>query len=185
MIYFDHVKQIISPSMLRRLLSIALFSVLLSSCGNRVSKDNPSKNEESGITTIVEFDSLIANPDSYVGKTISIEGKVVHVCTETGKKMFITGHNPDVRLYVAAGDKISKFPMELLGSEITVEGLITRVSGTANSETEMKEGGMKEMHQGQNHAESMSQDSCETEKAVSGQLSLTDIRMEYKSHAVK
>lgn len=171
--------------MLRSLLSIAVLSVLLSSCGNRVSKDAVLKNEESVVTARVEFDSLIANPDNYIGKTISIEGKVVHVCTETGKKMFITGHNPDVRLYVAAGDKISKFPMELLGSEITVEGLITKAPGVANNEPEMKEGGMKEMREGQNHTGSLSSDSCETEKAISGQLSLADIRMVYNSHTVK
>ena len=39
----------------------------------------------------VEFASLIANPENYVGKNIIVEGKVVHVCTETGKKMFIVG----------------------------------------------------------------------------------------------
>ena len=36
--------------------------------------------------TKVEFASLIENPDNYVGKNIIVEGKVVHVCTETGKE---------------------------------------------------------------------------------------------------
>ena len=101
----------------------------------RYQKNVTSKMKNQLITAKVEFDSLIANPENYIGKTISIEGKVVHVCTETGKKMFITGHNPDVRLYVAAGDKISKFPMELLGSEITVEGLITKAPGASKQRT--------------------------------------------------
>ena len=59
-----------------------------------------------------------------------MEGKVIHVCTETGKKMFIVGEDPDVRLFVAAGENISKFPMELLGSEIIVKGRIIKAGGT-------------------------------------------------------
>ena len=38
------------------------------------------------------------------------------------KKMFIVGENPDVRLFIAAGENMPKFPMELLGSEVIVEG---------------------------------------------------------------
>jgi hypothetical protein len=157
-----------------------MLAVTISSCGTNGSKNVTTQNAG---TVKVAFDSLIANPESYIGQTISIEGKVVHVCTETGKKMFITGQNPDVRLYVAAGDKISKFPMELLGSEITVEGLIVRAPVAQSSEPEMEGGAMKEMHSSEHKA--MTGDSCETEKAMSAQLSLSDIRMQYNSHTVK
>jgi hypothetical protein len=162
--------------MLRRLLFLVVLATALTSCGNKASNNTTAQNAESTAAMKVAFDSLIANPDNYIGKTISLEGKVIHVCTETGKKMFITGSNPDVSLYIAAGDKISKFPMELLGSEITVEGLITRAPGAESSEPEMKhEGKQKEM----------SGDSCETEKAMSAQVSLSDIRMQYISHIAK
>lgn len=169
--------------MLRRLLFLVVLAAALNSCGNKASNNTTAQNAESTVTMKVAFDSLIANPDNYIGKTISLEGKVIHVCTETGKKMFITGSNPDVSLYIAAGDKISKFPMELLGSEITVEGLITRAPGAESSEPEMKEEGMKKMHEGKQ--KEMSGDSCETEKAMSAQVSLSDIRMQYISHIAK
>ena len=51
------------------------------------------------------------------------------------KKCLLSVNNPDVRLFVAAGENISKFPMELLGSEIIVEGLITKVGETAPAAT--------------------------------------------------
>ena len=177
-----------STIMIRHLIYFAMLAVTISSCGNNESKKVISKDGESAGTIKVAFDSLIAKPESFIGKTISLEGKVVHVCTETGKKMFITGNNPDFRLYVGAGDKISKFPMELLGSEITVEGVIVRAPGAENSDHPMKEGAMKEgamkgMHDGESKA--MAGDSCETEKALSGQMSLADIRMEYRSHTVR
>ena len=117
--------------MVKRLFLIMLTAALLTSCGNTGKKVASTKIGESESGTKVEFASLIANPESYIGKNIVVEGKVVHVCTETGKKLFIVGENPDIRLYVAAGENISKFPMELLGNNITVEGVITRVGGPA------------------------------------------------------
>ncbi len=161
--------------MIKRTLSFLLVSAIMISCGNAGKKDVSSKSESSEKGEKVEFALLAANPDQYVGKNIIIEGKVVHVCTETGKKMFIVGENPDVRLFVAAGENISKFPMELLGSEIVVEGRITKTGGTAIAE---KEQGMKEMegrHSSEGEAKAMTSDSCETETALANQPSLANI----------
>jgi RecJ-like exonuclease len=161
--------------MYKRLLLFVLISAMITACGNSGKNDVSVNQEGSDASAKVEFAALSSNPDDYVGKTISVEGKVVHVCTESGKKMFLVGENPDVRLFVAAGENISKFPMELLGSEITVEGVITKraVQQTASMEGH-KEG-----------TGDMAADSCETEKAMAAQSSMTDIIMEYKSHVVK
>jgi len=171
--------------MIRRIFSLVIISVLISSCGNTGKKEATSKTEGSKTGEKVEFASLIANPDNYVGKNIIVEGKVVHVCTKSGKKMFIVGENPDVRLFVAAGENISKFPMELLGSEVIVEGLITKVGGTAMAANETPVKSEEGMHASEGGVKTMSGDSCETETALAGQPSLANIIMEYKSHSVK
>ena len=162
--------------MYKRLLLFVLISAIITACGNSGKNDVQVKQEGADASAKVEFASLSENPDNYVGKTISVEGKVVHVCTQSGKKMFLVGENPDIRLFIAAGETISKFPMELLGSEITVEGVITK---RASQQTAKTEGMPKE-----GNAE-MAADSCETEKALAAQTSMTDIIMEYKSHVVK
>ena len=91
------------------------------------------------------------------------------------RKCFLSEKIPTSDLFVAAGENISKFPMELLGSEITVEGVITkRGAQTAKMEGMHKEGNAE-----------MAADSCETEKAMATQSSMADIIMEYKSHTVK
>ena len=131
--------------------------------GNSGTKEISSKSGLSESTTKVEFDSLSANPDKYVGKNIIVEGKVVHVCVNSGKKLFITGNNPDVMLFIAAGENMPKFPMELLGSEVIVEGLITKIGGPDSPAVE----------------------NCETEKTLSEQPALANVIMEYKSHTVK
>ncbi len=171
--------------MIRRIFSFVLIAAFVSSCGNSGTKEVASRTKGSEPSVKVEFAALIENPDNYVGKNIIVEGKVVHVCTETGKKMFIVGDNPDVRLYVAAGENISKFPMELLGSEVVVEGLITRVGGTSMTANEKPAKKAGEMQAAEGGAKTMTGDSCETETALAGQPSLSNIIMEYKSHTVK
>jgi RecJ-like exonuclease len=171
--------------MIKRIIPFVFIAAVLSSCGNSGSKEADLGTYSSGNSLKVEFASLIENPDNYMDKNIIVEGKVVHVCTMSGKKLFIVGDNPDVRLFIAAGEDMPKFPMELLGSEVVVEGKITRVAGAAMSEGEgiMMEGeGMHAMGVGSN---TMMSDTCETETALASQLALADVVMEYKSHTVK
>ena len=86
-----------TKSMIRRILSLVVIAVMVASCGNTGNKEAAVKQEgESG--SVVQFASLAENPDNYLGKTITVEGKVVHVCTHSGKKLFIVGENPDFRL---------------------------------------------------------------------------------------
>jgi len=171
--------------MFRHIFSILIIASILSSCSNSGNKEANSKAEGPDNSIKVEFASLIENPDSYMDKNITVEGKVVHVCTMSGKKLFIVGDNPDVRLYIAAGEDMPKFPLELLGSEVVVEGLITRVAGPAMGEGEGQMGGGEGMHAMEGASNTMQPDSCETETALSSQLALADVVMEYKSHIVK
>jgi hypothetical protein len=167
--------------MIRHILSFVVIAAFLSSCGNTGKKEVSSKSEGSTDAVKVEFASLVKDPDSYVGKNIIVEGKVVHVCLETGKKLFIVGENPDIRLYIAAGENMPKFPTTLLGSEVVVEGMITK-AGVA---PEMAAGEKPAMNMAEGSAKTMGVDNCETETALAGQSSLANIVMDYKSHTVK
>jgi hypothetical protein len=168
--------------MIKKIFSISIIALLVLSCGNKGKKE-VSQNAGNPESVKVEFASLIANPSEYVGKNISVEGKVVHVCTMSGKKLFITGENPDVRLYVQAGEEMPKFPMELLGSEIVVEGTLTQPVATAMA----GEGGMMEgeaMMKEEGVAKSAGADTCETAKALASQPVLSDLMMIYSKHSV-
>jgi hypothetical protein len=160
--------------MIRHFLSLVILSAFLSSCGNNTNKvaSVGSESPDQGIK--VEFSSLVENPDNFVDKNIIVEGKVVHVCTHSGKKLFIVGENPDVRLFIAAGEDMPKFSMDLLGSEVIVEGHLTRLAATEPAAG---------LHEG--NAEKSSGENCETEAAVAAQPALANIVMEYKKHTVK
>jgi len=169
--------------MIKRIFTFAVLVALLTSCGNTGKKVETAKPIAVEGIEIVNFDSLVANTDNYVGRNIMVEGKVVHVCTESGKKLFIVGTNPDIRLIILAGENMSKFPMELLGNEVMVEGTINKkaVAGTGMGEGKHS----KETGKIAEGEKKMAGDSCETETALAAQTSLKDVYMDYKSHSVK
>jgi hypothetical protein len=171
--------------MAKRIFLFIFIAAIISACGNTGNKGDLSKAEGQEKAAKIEFASLVKNPDEYIGKNISIEGKVVHVCLHSGKKLFIVGEDPDVRLFITAGEDMPKFPLDLLGSEVVVEGLISKVSGP-----EMGRGKNHEDSEGKTQTtecadEALSGENCETETALAIQPSLANIVMAYHSHSVK
>ena len=160
---------------MKQFLAFSLIALFLASCGNNQSNNVSSGTD--GASVKAEFTALIENPDNFVDKDILIEGKVVHVCTHTGKKMFIVGENPDIRLYIEAGEATPKFPMDLLGSEISVEGKLTRLTTPAKPAAVAHEGDAAKV--------TATGEACETEAAVEAQPVLADMVLTYKSHTVK
>ena len=168
--------------MIRNFLLVVAAAALISACGNTGKEGVSSKAGLAGDCTQVEFTSLVENPGEYVGKNISIEGKVVHVCMHSGKKMFIVGENPDIRLFITAGDEMPKFPTELLGSEIVVEGMLTKSAKAEMSGGQHNHSG-EGMKKGEGVAEA-SGDSCSTEAALAAQPVLADLMMIYNKHTL-
>ena len=62
--------------------------------------------------------------EKYMDQKIQIEGLVVHVCKHGGKKMFIVGDDPDIRVKIDATDEVSVFDMELEGNTVMVQGIV-------------------------------------------------------------
>lgn len=68
-------------------------------------------------------DSLIANSQKYLGKTVEIEGTVVHVCGANAQKMKLKTEKGSV-IMIAASAKIPAFSRKLSGERIRVVGLV-------------------------------------------------------------
>jgi len=156
--------------MIKRILGLAVIVAIIGACGNTAEdKTAPAENEMQ--SSEITFTSLTDNPEDFVGKEISLEGKVVHVCMHSGKKMYIVGENPDIRLFISAGEDVPKFPMELLGSEIKVTGVLNKIEAGADMEKE--------------HENTEEGEGCETEEAIAKQPVLADMVLNYESHSVK
>jgi hypothetical protein len=181
--------------MIRKILSLAAVVILFSSCGNKTGGDKPVK---------VEFAALIENPANYIDKNIKVEGKVVMVCPHTGKEMFIVGKNPDIMLKIASAENSPKFPAELVGSTISVEGRLEKASNAEKPSEEATDTTMKKasccgdsakmgMNKSaccgdsakmsmENNDTSKKAAMCKTEAALAKQSSLSDLMMIYNKH---
>lgn len=180
--------------MTKKIFAFIIAALIVASCGNKSNKTVSENTPGTDPAVNIQFASLVENPGNYVDKNIIVEGKVVHVCPHTGKKMYIVGENPDIMLYVSAGDNSPKFPMELLGSKITVEGRIAQaVTADKPAEEGMNPGIAAAACAGSNTLSGMAccADStkmkaaeCETEAALSKQPALADLMMIYNKHTV-
>ena len=164
--------------MMKKIFGILMIAFLVASCANSTGE---KKSETEAAPVAVEFASLIENPAGFLNKDITIEGSVVHVCKHSGKKMFIVGENPDIRLFISADDEVPVFPMELLGSTVSVKGHLAMVAEAAE-EGEHAEGSIEGMEEVELTAEG---EDCETEAAVAAQPVLANYVLHYKSHEEK
>jgi len=169
--------------MVRKLFSLLALTLLISSCGNSGKKGVSASEEGAALTNKVEFAALIENPGDFIGKIISVEGKVVHVCTQSGKKLFITGVNPDITLYIQAGEDMPKFPMDLLGSEVVVEGTLSQIPAMGAGMGEGMHSG-EGMKSGEAATGIPGADTCATSKALASQPVLSDLMMVYNRHVL-
>jgi len=79
-------------------------------------------------TLIVSVDSVQKNPEKYFDKTISLQGRVIHTCKVSGKKMFLSGSDEQNLIRINAGDNISRFEESLQGEVVIAKGVLTPVT---------------------------------------------------------
>jgi hypothetical protein len=178
--------------MVNKIFSFVIAAMIVASCGNKSTKGVSENTPVNEPAVNVQFASLVENPGNYIDKNIIVEGKVVHVCPHTGKKMFIVGENPDIMLYVSAEENTPKFPVELLGSTIAVEGRIAQAITAEKPAEEAMNPGTEtatccdSAKSGQACADStkMAADECEEETALAKQPALADLMMIYNKHTV-
>ncbi len=100
-------------------ITIILALVMLNSCTWEKTEPQAQKNQ------IYTVDDLMNEDFVYkVGDKVSVEGLCVHVCSHSGKKMFISGATPDNRLQIFTGDNIPSFDKKYEGSKVIVTGLL-------------------------------------------------------------
>lgn len=77
---------------------------------------------------IVSVDSVQKNPEKYFDKAISIQGRVIHTCKVSGKKMFLAGSDEQNLIRINAGENISRFDESLQGEIVIAKGVLTPIT---------------------------------------------------------
>lgn len=80
-------------------------------------------------TRVLSLTELVAKPDTYVGKTVQVQGKITEVCQAMGCWVMITdGKTATMRIQMEEG-KVS-FPKDAAGKPVVAEGKLSKHSLT-------------------------------------------------------
>lgn len=71
---------------------------------------------------------LMAEPDTYVGKVVRVEGRVTAVCEKRGCWMTLAPDEGDRDLRIKVDDGEIVFPIEAKGKRAIAEGAFTRIA---------------------------------------------------------
>lgn len=83
-----------------------------------------------GATELVKISELLAKPDTYVGKTVRVEGLITDVCPKRGCWMNLAGDKEFQSLRIKVDDGVIVFPMDAKGKRATAEGVFTKIELT-------------------------------------------------------
>jgi len=114
------------------LLPIMVCSLFLYACNNNKSVQNEA--------VPVKLTEIKSQAPELMGKLVSVEGMVAHVCRESGKRLFLGEES----FKVLATNKVPTFNVEMEGSDVAITGFLKedRIDETylANWEKELEDG---------------------------------------------
>lgn len=103
----------------------------------------------------VALSELLEHPDSYVGKTVRVEGLVVDVCKKRGCWMELAGDQEFQSIKIKVDDGVIVFPMEAKGKKAVAEGVFDKIVL----------GAQKHDGHGEGHGDHAGHDHAKAEKA--------------------
>lgn len=111
---------------MRSFVILALIGTILLG-GGAAQADTPGKIYGKGVaaTDTVKVSDLMAAPESYVGKTIRVQGTAVGVCAHRGCWINIASDQEGQVVRVKVKDGEIVFPAEIMGDQVLAEGVWT------------------------------------------------------------
>lgn len=128
-------------------------------CNGKKAQKNNSEND-SVVSTVFTVDSLLTAADQLVNKTITVEGTCTHLCTHSGKKLFLEGSADSVSIRAEAE---KPFRQECIDKRVRVTGKLIeeRIDEPYLAEWESEINVNDSTHEG-----------CKTEKNAVGQKNM-------------
>jgi len=102
---------------MRQFFLLAVFALALFSCSG-------GKNQGDTSVPAFELDNLLAVAEQAVNDTLTVVGYVTHTCMHSGKRCIIVGESQKTSLRVEAEGEIESFSSELIGSKLSITGIL-------------------------------------------------------------
>jgi len=103
---------------MKKFFLFALLLIALASCSGNI------KQAEVAEVTTFELDDLMLLADQKINDTLTVVGYVTHTCKHSGQRCFIEGESQDISMRIEAKGDIGSFDAELVGSKLSVTGII-------------------------------------------------------------
>ncbi len=144
--------------------------MLAASCGSK-------NTNEVEVAEALSVDTIVANPEAFLGDTVTIEGVVSHLCKHGGKKAFVLGADENTMIRCEATPEMGgAFPQESIHKPIRVTGVVveSRIDEETVKQMEAQHAEQVKMvaeQAGQEQADAVAQAAtgCETERKAQGQ----------------
>lgn len=150
------------------------FAAILTFAATGCSSKASTETAEADAITV---DTILANPEAFVGQTVTIEGVVSHLCKHGGRKAFLLGSDDNTMIRCDATPEMGNvFPQETIHQPLRVTGVVmeSRLDEQVIRGLEQDRQGQIERiaeQQGQEEAENYKNTptGCETERKAAGQ----------------
>ena len=101
-------------------LTVVVLAFALFSCnGNK-----KTENEESQSAKVMKVDEALVEAENHVGDTITVEGLCAHICSHSGRKMFLMGSDDTKMLRVESMELGEPFKQECIEHNVSVKGIV-------------------------------------------------------------
>ena len=79
---------------------------------------------QNAASKVYSVDEIIENAPALVGQTVAVKGTALHICEQTGRKLFLETADGKKTFRFNAGSKIDKFNEDALGNEVIATGVV-------------------------------------------------------------
>jgi hypothetical protein len=136
--------------MKKMLFILTVCLLVATSCTNKGQGHEQTQEPESVV--VYDADTLLSIVETNIDRHITFTGYVTHTCQHSGKRCFVTGEGQKHSIRVEATGDIVSFDKELIGSKISINGIVRerRLTQTEIADMEVslneqiKEDGMSE-----------------------------------------
>ena len=83
------------------------------------------------VAEITDVSEILANPDTYKGRTVAVEGTVVEVCAKRGCWLELSSDQKYQTIRIKVTDGVIVFPMSARGKQARVQGKVEELQLSA------------------------------------------------------
>ena len=102
-------------------MSVVVIALALLSCNG---KKNEGNEQEAQAAKVMTVDEMLAGAEKLVDDTVTVEGLCTHLCSHSGRKMFLMGSDESQMLRVESVELGEPFKQECVEHNVTVRGIV-------------------------------------------------------------